>query len=102
MTSELKPDQIVKLAMESIPMMGDPEIYRQRIADFKMGFKAAKDALASQLIDVWCADKGGRQIPWAKAVQIVAIVTKQPDAERDRLLHMDDEDGSCDKCGRSA
>jgi hypothetical protein len=57
------------------------------------------ELLASKLIDAWCADKG-KQIPWAKAVQIIAIVTKQSDAERDRLLHLDDEDGSCGMCGR--
>lgn len=59
------------------------------------------ELLASRLIDVWCADKG-KQIPWAKAVQIVAIVTKQPDDERDRLLRLGEEDGSCGMCGRPA
>jgi hypothetical protein len=81
-------------AMEAIPMVGDPEVYRQRLADFKTGWTHAmnesRDGLASKLIDAWCADKG-KQIAWAKAVQIVAIVTKQSDAERDRLLKMDDE-----------
>lgn len=61
--------------------------------------EAGRDALASHLIDVWVADKG-RKIPWAKAVQIIAIVTKQSDAERDRLLRMGDEDGACEMCGR--
>lgn len=60
-----------------------------------------REALASRLIDAWCANKG-KQIPWAKAVQIVAIVTKQSDAERDRLLHLgNDDDGKCPVCGRS-
>ena len=58
-----------------------------------------REILASRLIDAWCADKG-RKIPWAKAIQIVAIVTKQPDEERDRLLRMGDEDGACEMCGR--
>jgi hypothetical protein len=58
------------------------------------------EILASRLIDAWCADKG-KKIPWAKAIQIVAIVTKQSDEERDRLLKMGDEDGSCEMCGRS-
>lgn len=58
------------------------------------------EVLAGRLIDAWCADKG-KQIPWAKAIQIVAIVTKQPDDERDRLLKMGDENGSCEMCGRS-
>ena len=60
----------------------------------------ARDMLAGKLIDTWVADKG-KQIPWAKAVQIVAIVTEQSDSERDRLLKMGDEDGSCGMCGRS-
>ena len=59
------------------------------------------DALASRLIDAWCADKG-KQIPWAKAIQIGAIVTKLSDEERDRLLHLGDDDGSCEMCGRNA
>lgn len=62
--------------------------------------KESKETLAGKLIDVWCAEHGGK-ISWAKAVQIVAIVTSQPHAERDRLLKMDDkEDGSCPMCGR--
>lgn len=60
-----------------------------------------REALAIRLIDAWCADNG-KKIPWAKAVQIIAIVTKQSDEERDRLLRMGDEDGSCEMCGRSA
>ena len=64
--------------------------------------KAREEAEAeNRLIDVWCAEHGGK-ISWAKAVQIAAIVTKQSDAERDRLLHMGDEDGSCEMCGRNA
>lgn len=59
------------------------------------------DGLASRLIDVWCADMG-RKIPWAKAVQITAIVNRMSDGERDRLLRLGDEDGSCEMCGRNA
>lgn len=56
--------------------------------------------LASKLIDAWCLDKG-KQIPWAKAVEIVVIVTKQPQAERDRLLRLGEEnDGRCQMCGQ--
>ncbi len=49
------------------------------------------EALASHLIDVWIADKGSK-IPWQKAVQITAIVTKMPDAERDSLLALGQEE----------
>ena len=59
------------------------------------------ELLAGKLIDAWVSDKGKR-IPWAKAIQIVAIVTKQPDAERDRLLRMGEDDGSCEMCGRNS
>lgn len=62
--------------------------------------KEPKEILASRLIDAWCADKG-KKIPWAKAVQIVAIVTEQSDAKRDHLLKMGDEDGACEMCGRT-
>lgn len=48
----------------------------------------AREALASRLIDAWCA-ANGQPIPWAKAVEIVAIVTKLPDVERLRLLALD-------------
>ena len=58
-----------------------------------------KEELASRLIDVWCAEHE-RKISWAKAVQIIAIVTGQPDEERDRLLRMGDNDGACEMCGR--
>lgn len=59
------------------------------------------ESTASTLIDAWCTEHDGK-ISWAKATQIVAIVTKQPDAERDRLLHLGDQDGACEMCGRSA
>jgi len=62
--------------------------------------KDALDSIAGRLIDAWCAAYG-RHIPWAKAVELISIVTKQPDAERDKLLRMGDEDGSCEMCGRS-
>jgi len=45
------------------------------------------EILASRLIDAWCAAHGN-QISWAKAVEITAIVTKMPDAERARLLSL--------------
>ena len=47
------------------------------------------EVLASRLIDTWCAAHGA-QIPWEKAVEISAIVTKMPDAEYARLLRLDD------------
>lgn len=50
------------------------------------------EILCSRLIDAWC-DANGGQIPWDKAIEITAITTKLPDAERLRLLTLDD-DGS--------
>ena len=47
------------------------------------------ELLASRLIDVWCEEKK-RQIPWAKAIEIMAILTKMPEPERQRLLALDD------------
>lgn len=41
------------------------------------------------LIRAWC-DLHNRPIPWAKAVEIVAVIHKMPDAEKARLLSLDD------------
>ena len=49
-----------------------------------------RDAMASKLIDVWIASNGQR-ISWGRAVNIIAILKGLPDAERDRLLALDDE-----------
>ena len=46
------------------------------------------EILASRLIDAWCAAHG-RPIPWEMAVEITAITTKMPEAERARLLALD-------------
>lgn len=43
---------------------------------------------ASKLMNAWVAEKG--QIPWVTAINIVAIITKMPDEERQRLIDMDD------------
>src|SRR6266705_1109628 len=52
------------------------------------------DGLASHLIDVWVANYG--QMPWAKAVEVVAIVKHLPAEERLRLLALDDAAASKD------
>lgn len=44
---------------------------------------------ATKLINAW-VDANGKQIPWNKAIDIIAIVTKMPEVERRRLLDMDD------------
>jgi hypothetical protein len=46
------------------------------------------EMLASHLIEKWC-EANCRRIPWAKAVEITAIVTKMPDTEKARLLALD-------------
>lgn len=51
------------------------------------------EILASRLIDAWCAAHG-QPIPWAKAVEITAIITKMPEAERERLLALDQVKGN--------
>lgn len=47
------------------------------------------EILGARLIDAWCA-ANGKQIPWDKAVEITAIATKMSEAERARLLALDD------------
>lgn len=49
----------------------------------------AEDHAASRLIDAWVASHGA-PIPWEKAVEIMAIVSKLPEAERARLLALAD------------
>ncbi|MDU4250512.1 hypothetical protein [Pseudomonas sp.] len=49
----------------------------------------APEALATKLIDTWCATHGG-QIPWEKAVEITAVATSMSSEERERLLAMAD------------
>jgi hypothetical protein len=74
-----------------------------RIAELTAELSGAQrhDTTAGRLIDAWVAEKG-KQIPWAKAVQIVAIITKQSDDERDKLLHYGEEnDNKCEMCGCS-
>lgn len=48
------------------------------------------EILGARLIDAWCEAKG-KQIPWSKAVEISAIVTRMPAEERARLLSLDDD-----------
>lgn len=47
-----------------------------------------RELLASRLISAWC-DHHGKKIPWAKAIEISAIITKMPDDEKQALLAMD-------------
>ena len=70
------------------------------MGDDKKTDETPPEILASKLIDVWVADKG-RKISWRRAIEIVAIVTKQPQAEIDRLLGLGaDDDGRCEMCGQ--
>lgn len=50
----------------------------------------AEEHAASRLIDAWVASHGA-PIPWEKAVEIIAIVNKLPEAERTRLLGLAEE-----------
>lgn len=49
----------------------------------------SREAMASKLIDAWVAAHN-KPIPWAKAVEIVVIVQKLPEEERQRLLSLDE------------
>lgn len=49
------------------------------------GLKEARDGHASSLIDAWARFRG-QPMPWKKACEVVAIVSRLPDAERDRLI----------------
>ena len=45
---------------------------------------------ATKLINAW-VDTYGKKIPWDKAIEIIAVVTKMAESERQRLLCMDDQ-----------
>lgn len=49
------------------------------------------DVLAGRLIDAW-ATANGKPVPWAKSVEIIAVIKKLPDAERVRLLALGEEE----------
>lgn len=53
------------------------------------GLKEARDGAASRLIDVWIANHGQR-IDWKRAVNIIAVIQRLPNADRERLLALDD------------
>lgn len=56
------------------------------------------ETLAGYMLHSW-AQQHGKPVPWTKAVEITAIMTKMSDAERDKLLAMDDPDGpKCKTC----
>lgn len=45
---------------------------------------------ASLLMNAWVAEHKS-QMPWDKAIELIAVVTKMPDAEKQRLLCLDDQ-----------
>ena len=45
---------------------------------------------ASLLMNAW-VDEHKSQMPWDKAIELIAVVTKIPDAEKQRLLCLDDQ-----------
>lgn len=54
----------------------------------------ADEGAASRLIDAWVATHG-TPVPWEKAVEILSIVNKLPEAERARLFALGEaDDGS--------
>lgn len=45
---------------------------------------------ASLLMNAWVAEHKS-QMPWDKAIELIAVVTKMPEAEKQRLLCLDDQ-----------
>lgn len=71
----------------------DLEAHRAHLAPLQAKIDQLADSLAnhdsvSKVMNAWVAEKG--QMPWATAIKTLAIITKMPDQERDRLLNMDD------------
>lgn len=50
----------------------------------------SREGMASKLISLWAKEHGGSEVPWETAVDITAILTGMPDAERDRLISLQD------------
>jgi hypothetical protein len=63
-----------------------------RIAELE----AAQDEVFLRLTNAWITDSGS-QMPWGKMIEMTAIITKMPDAERDRLLMLDFPDVLADR-----
>ena len=49
--------------------------------------EASREAMAEKAMDAWVRERG--QMSWKRAIEIIAILTKMPDEERDRLLNME-------------
>lgn len=79
---KLHSDEFYADAREVLKALGDvqTEAYAEGRKD-----EADENGAASRLIDAWAAAHG-KPVPWEKAVEIVAIANKLPDAERARLL----------------
>lgn len=56
---------------------------------YHAGLREARDGHAGKLIDAWVNFRR-QPMPWKKACEVVAIVSRLPDAERDRLIALDE------------
>lgn len=82
---------------DATPATIEPAVQKVRdaMADLSQPFldlaqllaQPARDEATTLLVDAWIAERG-EPIPWAKAVEIVAIVDKLPPEERQRLLDL--------------
>ena len=73
----------------------DLSIWKQKACEAAEREAALREELdnhdcATLLINAW-VDAHGKQIPWDKAIEIIAVATKMPDAEKTRLLCLDDQ-----------
>lgn len=69
------------------------EALRTQVAELEAGnerleTQVANSGLVSKLTDAWCQENGS-QMHWGKLVELVAVIEKLPDTERDRLLRLD-------------
>lgn len=81
------------LAAIALDIRNCADASRAHLAPLQAEIERLTDSLAnhdsvSKVMNAWVAEKG--QMPWATAIKTLAIITKMPDQERDRLLNMDD------------
>lgn len=76
--------QMIEARMNGEPTALDAALAREAALREEL----ANHDSASQLMNAWVAEKG--PMPWVTAINVMAIATNMPDAERKRLLDMDD------------
>lgn len=82
-TIRAEKDELIKAIADHQTVRSELRAENERLKD-----QLESTETCGKLMDAWIAEHGS-QIPWPKAVQLLAIVMKYSDEERDRLLCLD-------------